>query len=162
MCNLSSSIRAVRLSVHSRVRGTGLERVTSGQLGEIPSNDFVGDRLDLALVRNACLADVQVLACLGLAIAGGVVRVVALVDGALERSQVPAVLEVTVPGVAGRVTVWKKGSDQTHVCRGVMRKRVNGPGGVDKGPLSVVGVPAAGKRVDVPGDFVEHLRDSQS
>ena len=81
--------------------------------------------------------------------ASRVVGVVALVDGILERVDLPAILEITVPGESRRVSA-NEGS--VALLSATARGRASIPGGIDKRPAIRL-LPAPGKGVDVPGDL---------
>lgn len=79
------------------------------KLGHRPADSLCDFRVrNLTLVGSGLRNNVQVFACFDDPGAGVVVGVVAVVDRVLEHCGLPTVLEITVPGVASRVTVINK------------------------------------------------------
>ena len=74
------------------------------QLDTRAADDLVNDRLDLALVGRGGFLDGEPLARFRGSVAGLVVGVVAIVDGALQGVGVPTILEVPVPGKSSGIT----------------------------------------------------------
>lgn len=112
--------------------------IAAGKPREAPVNCFVDYWADPARIANTGCEDIQVRACLGDTVASLIVGIVTLIDGVLEGSSVPTVLEVRVPRVTGRIAR-----------------------GVDERPLVSAGVPPRCKLVNIPRYLIEefHKRD---
>ena len=113
------------------------------------AHDLTDHRLNLAAAGGVGVLHRQILASLRRPLASRVVGVVALVDGILERVDLPAILEITVPGESRRVSA-NEGS--AALLSATARGRANIPGGIDKRPTIRL-LPAPSKGVNVPGDL---------
>ena len=117
-------MRTVAIHVHDRVLRTVLQRVASEgdsvrssleratnfsprkfvEPHARAAHDLIDHRLNLAAAGGVGVLHRQVLACFRRPLARRVVGVVTLVDGVLERVDLPTILEVSVPGQARRVS----------------------------------------------------------
>lgn len=140
-CSKDGLLGAIAVKVKCSITGSGLNRVAARQLGQSSSkaNVLVDDWVNCTIRCLTLLNDGQVTACLSNALAGLVVRVVALINSVLQRRHIPTTLEVAVPGVASGVA-----------------------GGVNEGPGLSVWVPLAGSRegIDVPSNLIKDLHET--
>ena len=117
-------MRAITIHVHDRVLRTVLQRVASeGDLVRSSlkratnfsprkfvepharaAHDLIDRGLNLATAGGVGVLHRQVLTSLRRPLDSRVVGVVAIVDGILERVDLPAILEITVPGESRRVS----------------------------------------------------------
>jgi len=111
-----------------------LDGVAAREPGESTVNCFVDDRADPARITNSGRKDIQVRARLGDTIAGLIIWIVTLINGVLEGSSVPTVLEVSVPRVTGGIA-----------------------SSVNERPLVSAGIPPRCKLVDIPRDLIEEF-----
>jgi hypothetical protein len=126
--------RTVSIRVDGGIARASLNRIATRKLSQDTVNSLADNGADLASVGRRSGLHFEELAGLRDTVVSLIIGVVALVDGILENSGIPTVLEVTVPGVSSRVT-----------------------SGVDEGPLVGTGLPAARKFMNVPCNLVEEL-----
>lgn len=133
--------RAVGSSVEGGIGRTILDGVASRKVSELrglsTSDSLLYNGGESALVGGIGGGDGEVGAGCSDSLAGLIVGIVAVIDGILKSSDVPTVLEVSVPSVPSGVT---------H--------------GVDERPFLGGRIPAAGESVNIPSNLVEELHEA--